>query len=81
MSPLGLRTGWLTGLALTAVLAVNLAGLGAIAAARRGAMDEARREFQEETASRGWLEKIDPRSFSCYLREHALEREEGGAET
>ncbi len=52
MSPLGLRTGWLTGLAFAAVLAVNLAGLGAIAVARRGAMDEARREFQDVTSAR-----------------------------
>jgi signal transduction histidine kinase len=51
MSSLGLRAGWLSGLAFAAVLAVNLAGLGAIAVARRGATEEARRAFEAETAS------------------------------
>src|SRR5262245_46102330 len=50
MSALGFRPGWWTGLALAAVLAVNVAGLGGIAVARRGAKDEARRQFQDETA-------------------------------
>ncbi len=53
MSPFGFRTGWLTGLALAAVIAVNLAGLFAIAVARRGAIEEAGRAFQQETAARG----------------------------
>src|SRR5262245_34073461 len=52
MSALGFRPGWWTGLALAAVLAVNVAGLGGIAVARRGAKDEARRQFQDETAGR-----------------------------
>jgi signal transduction histidine kinase len=59
MSALGFRPGWWTGLALAAVLAVNLAGLGGIAVARRGAKDEARRQFQDETAGRARsLEKM-----------------------
>jgi len=52
MSSLGLRAGWLSGLAFAAVLAVNLAGLGAIAVARRGAMEEARRDFEADTTAR-----------------------------
>ena len=58
MSSLGLRAGWLSGLAFAAVLAVNLAGLGAIAVARRGALEEARRAFEAETQARaGALER------------------------
>ncbi len=46
------RAGWLTGLSIAAVLAVGLAGFRGIAAARRGAREEAERVFREETAVR-----------------------------
>jgi signal transduction histidine kinase len=52
VSTLGFRPGWWTGLALAAVLAVNLAGIGGIAVARRGANDEVLRQFQDETTER-----------------------------
>jgi signal transduction histidine kinase len=38
--------GWLTGLAIAAVAAANLAGLWGIAVARQGAVEEARRAFE-----------------------------------
>jgi signal transduction histidine kinase len=57
MSALGFRPGWWTGLALAAVVAVNLAGLGGIAVARRGAKDEVLRQFQDETA--GWARALE----------------------
>jgi signal transduction histidine kinase len=44
--------GWLTGVAIAAVAAVNLAGLWGIAVARQGALAEARRAFEVEVASR-----------------------------
>jgi signal transduction histidine kinase len=44
--------GWLTGVAIAAVAAVNLAGLWGIAVARQGAVDEARRTFGVHVASR-----------------------------
>jgi signal transduction histidine kinase len=44
--------GWLTGVAIAAVAALNLAGLWGIAVARQGAIDEARRAFGVEVASR-----------------------------
>ena len=53
MTSLPFRTWWLTGLSIAAVLAVNLAGLGGIAVARRTARDEAGRAFADETAARG----------------------------
>ena len=53
MTSLPFRTWWLTGLSIAAVLAVNLAGLGGIAMARRAARDEAGRAFADETAARG----------------------------
>jgi signal transduction histidine kinase len=43
MKPLRATPGWLTGIALAAVAAVNLAGLWGIRVARQGALDEARR--------------------------------------
>jgi len=46
------RAGWLTGLSIAAVLAVGLAGIRGIAAARRSAREEAERVFREETALR-----------------------------
>jgi len=45
MKPLRATPGWLTGIALAAVAAVNLAGLWGIRVARQGALDEARRAF------------------------------------
>jgi len=45
--------GWLTGLAATAVLAVNAAGIWGIAVAYRGAGEEEGRLFTAETAARG----------------------------
>jgi signal transduction histidine kinase len=45
MKPLRASPGWLTGIALAAVAAVNLAGLWGIRVARQGALDEARRAF------------------------------------
>ena len=44
--------GWLTGVAIVAVAAVNLAGLWGIAMARQGALDEARRAFGVEVGTR-----------------------------
>jgi signal transduction histidine kinase len=44
--------GWLTGIAIAAVAAVNLAGLWGIAVARQGALAEAERAFEVEVASR-----------------------------
>ena len=44
--------GWLTGVAIAAVAAVNLAGLWGIAVARQGAIDEARRTFGVDVTSR-----------------------------
>ena len=44
--------GWLTGIAIAAVAAVNLAGLWGIAMARQTAIGEARRAFEVEVASR-----------------------------
>jgi signal transduction histidine kinase len=59
VSALGFRPGWWTGLALAAVVAVNLAGIGGIAVARRGAKEEVLRQFQDETTERARaLEKI-----------------------
>jgi signal transduction histidine kinase len=46
------RFGWLTGLAVAAVLAVNVAGLWGIAVARRGVVDQASGVFRLEVASR-----------------------------
>ena len=43
MRPLRASPGWLTGIALAAVAAVNLAGLWGIRVARQGALEEARR--------------------------------------
>ena len=51
MKPLSLPTGWLTGLAIAAVLAVNVAGIWGIAVARRGALDEERRAFASDVAA------------------------------
>jgi signal transduction histidine kinase len=45
------RVGWLTGLAVAAALTVNIAGLWAIAVARRGARDEAQRAFDADLRS------------------------------
>ena len=45
MKPLRATPGWLTGIALAAVAAVNLAGLWGIRVARQGALDEARNAF------------------------------------
>jgi len=44
--------GWLTGVAIAAVAAVNLAGLWGIAVARQGAVDEALRTFGVAVTSR-----------------------------
>ncbi|HEU4401941.1 MAG TPA: ATP-binding protein [Candidatus Polarisedimenticolia bacterium] len=44
--------GWLTGLSVAAVLAINLAGIGGIAVARRGMSEEAERVLRLETAAR-----------------------------
>jgi len=48
--PLGI--GWLTGLSVGAILAINLAGLGGIALARRGVLDEAEKVLSLETSAR-----------------------------
>jgi signal transduction histidine kinase len=45
MKPIPATPGWLTGIALAAVAAVNLAGLWGIRVARQGALDEARNAF------------------------------------
>jgi len=52
MRPLRASPGWLTGIALAAVAAVNLAGLWGIRVARQGALDEARRAFSLDVAAR-----------------------------
>lgn len=44
--------GWLTGLSLAAVLVITLTGVGGIAVARRGAMEEADRILHLETSAR-----------------------------
>jgi signal transduction histidine kinase len=44
--------GWLTALSVMAVAAINFAGIGGIAVARRGALDEAERVLRLETAGR-----------------------------
>lgn len=49
MSPLR-APGWLTGVAIAAVAAVNLAGLWGIAVARQGALDEGGRAFGAQVA-------------------------------
>ncbi len=63
MKPLRATPGWLTGIALAAVAAVNLAGLWGIRVARQGALDEARRAFSLEigakaTALEGRLSEV-----------------------
>jgi signal transduction histidine kinase len=45
--------GWLTALAIVAVVAVNAAGIWGIAVARRGALDEERRAFRSRVEARG----------------------------
>jgi len=51
--------GWLTAVAVLAVIAINLAGIGAIAVAQRGVMDEARRLLRLETEARaGGVESV-----------------------
>ena len=52
MKPLRATPGWLTGIALAAVAAVNLAGLWGIRVARQGALDEARRAFALDVGAR-----------------------------
>jgi signal transduction histidine kinase len=52
MKPLRASPGWLTGIALAAVAAVNLAGLWGIRVARQGALDEARRAFALDVAGK-----------------------------
>jgi signal transduction histidine kinase len=44
--------GWLTAFCVTAVVAINVAGISGIALARRGALDEADRVLRLETASK-----------------------------
>ncbi len=44
--------GWLTGLLVGVVVAINLAGIGMIAVARRGAIEEASRSLRLETGAR-----------------------------
>jgi signal transduction histidine kinase len=56
------RPGWLTGLAVAAALAVNVAGLWAIAVARRGAQEEAQRAFDADV--RGFAAALDRRLAS-----------------
>ena len=63
MKPLRATPGWLTGIALAAVAAVNLAGLWGIRVARQGALDEARRAFAldigaKATALEGRLSEV-----------------------
>jgi len=43
--------GWLTGLSVATVIAINLAGVGSIAVARRGALDEAERDLRLKTSA------------------------------
>ena len=51
--------GWLTGVAVLAAIAINLAGMGAIAVAQRGVVEEARRLMRLETEARaGALESV-----------------------
>jgi signal transduction histidine kinase len=50
--PFRATPGWLTGIALAAVAAVNLAGLWGIRVARQGALDEARRAFGLDVAAK-----------------------------
>jgi signal transduction histidine kinase len=52
MRPIPFPTGWLTGLAIGAVLAVNVAGIYGIAVARSGALEEERRAFRNEVEAR-----------------------------
>ena len=52
MKPLRATPGWLTGIALAAVAAVNLAGFWGIRVARQGAIDEARRAFALDVAAK-----------------------------
>lgn len=52
MRPPRATSGWLTGIALAAVLAVNLAGLWGIRVARQGALDEARRAFALDVSAK-----------------------------
>jgi signal transduction histidine kinase len=52
MKPPRATPGWLTGVALAAVAAVNLAGLWGIRVARQGALHEARRAFELDVAAR-----------------------------
>jgi signal transduction histidine kinase len=52
MKPLRATPGWLTGIALAAVAAVNLAGLWGIRVARQGAIDEAGRAFAVDIAAK-----------------------------
>jgi signal transduction histidine kinase len=52
MRPLRASPGWLTGIALAAVAAVNLAGLWGIRVARQGAIDEARRSYSLDVSAR-----------------------------
>lgn len=47
--------GWLTAVAILAVLAVNVAGIWGIAVTRRGALEDSRRLFGLETAARARL--------------------------
>jgi signal transduction histidine kinase len=63
MKPLRATPGWLTGIALAAVAAVNLAGLWGIRVARLGALDEARNAFNldvgtKATALEGRLSEV-----------------------
>jgi signal transduction histidine kinase len=63
MKSLRATPGWLTGIALAAVAAVNLAGLWGIRVARQGALDEARRAFAlsvgaKATALEGRLSEV-----------------------
>src|SRR3989454_7536108 len=44
--------GWLTAVAVLAAIAINLAGIGAIAVAQRGVVEEARRLLRLETEAR-----------------------------
>ena len=52
MKPPRATPGWLTGIALAAVAAVNLAGFWGIRVARQGALDEARRAFALDVAAK-----------------------------
>jgi signal transduction histidine kinase len=51
--------GWLTGVAVLAAVAINVAGIGAIAVAQRGVVEEARRLLRLEAEARaGALESV-----------------------